>query len=133
MDNKVQSLATKPDQSNVETRYPYEEPQSRSRGLFAWIKGEKVLIWTIALLLGQAIARIITALMDDIIEPAFNRAFGDPDNESPAVTVLGAKLKLRHFIVAIIQFLIIITIAYALSGSGRHEPAYYRPIDAPAN
>lgn len=120
------------DAADGDTRYPYEEPYTHNRGLFAWIKGEKVLIWTIALLLGQAIARIITALMDDIVEPSFNRAFGDPDNKSPTVSVLGAKLKLRHFIVAIIQFLIIITIAYALSGSGRHEPAYYRPINAPA-
>lgn len=114
-------------------RYPHEEPYSRNRGLFAWIRGEKVLIWTIALLLGQAIGKIINSLMDDIVEPAFNRAFGDPENKSPTVNVLGAKLRLRHFVVAIIQFLIIITIAYALSGSGRSEPGYYRPIDAPAN
>ena len=80
----------------------------------------------VALLLSHAIARIVTAMMEDVVEPMFNRAFNDPDNTRPATTVLGAKLKIRHFLVALFQFIAIILIAYALSNRGSYDPAFYR-------
>lgn len=111
------------------TRYPHAEPSKNRNGIISWLRGDRVMVWTVALLLGHAIARIINALMSDILEPAFNRAFGDPDNERPETTIFGAKIKVRHFIMAIVQFIIIISIAYALSGSGRVDPSHYQPLD----
>jgi len=109
--------------------YPIVEHEGARRGLWSWLRGEKVLIWTVALLLGHAIARLINALAEDVIEPAFDRAFGDPDNKRPAMNILGAKIKVRHFFVAIVQFVLIIAIAYALSNGGRRDPAHFRPHD----
>ena len=121
--------------SEKRNRYPVSTSESGGTGvvdqeksIFGWLRADKVLVWTIALLLGHAIARLVNSLMEDVIEPAFNAAFHDPANEKPATTILGAKIKLRHFIVAIIQFILIIVIAYALSGNGRREPAYYKHI-----
>lgn len=98
---------------------------AKRRGLIRWLRSDRVLVWTVALLLGAAIARLVNALAEDMIEPALNRAFGDPNNDKPTTNVFGANLKVRHFAIAIIQFLFIVVIAYALSKEGTYEPARY--------
>lgn len=110
----------------VHDPFPYSTERPIERNVLSWIRGERVVVWLVALLLGQAITRIVASLTEDVIEPMFNRAFNDPDNERPAINILGAKIRFRHFVMAIFQFVLIIAIAYALSDNGRYDPAYYQ-------
>lgn len=111
--------------------FPYATSDKKvTRGIWAWLRGDRVMIWVVALLIGQAIARIVSSLMEDVLEPIFNRAFNDPDNEHPTVSIFGAKIRVRHFLMALFQFILIIVIAYAFSSRGAFDPAFFQPHDA---
>lgn len=117
------------DAPSVRDPFPYSTDGPPARGIWAWLRGDRVMIWVVALLIGQAIARIVAALMEDVLEPIFNRAFNDPDNEHPTVSIFGAKIRVRHFLVALFQFLFIVIIAYAFSNRGAYDPAFFKPHD----
>lgn len=109
---------------SIASRFPYET-EKQTRGFFAWLTGENIIIWTIAILLGNAIGRLVNSFFEDIFDPIIRTALNDPDNKRPTVKILGVNMRLRALFVTILQFIVILLIAYLLSQHGRYDPGRF--------
>lgn len=118
--NKVSSLPLQ----SAASRYPYEA-EKQNRGFFAWLSGENIIIWTIAILLGNAIGRLVNSFFEDVFDPIIRTALHDPDNKRPTVKIFGVDMRVRALFMTILQFIVILLIAYLLSQHGRYDPGHF--------
>ncbi len=120
---RIKRISSRPLQTAA-SRFPYETP-NKGRGLFAWLSGENIVIWTIAILLGNAIGRLVNSFFEDVFDPIVRTALHDPDNKHPTVKIFGVNMRIRALFMTILQFIVIMLIAYLLSQHGKYDPGNF--------
>lgn len=126
-----QRISTQPLQS-YQSRFPYET-ENRHRGFLTWVQGDRVIIWTIAILLGNAIGRVVNSFFEDVFDPVLRTALNDPSNKNPTTRILGVNVRLRSIFMALLQFIMIMIIAYLLSRRGSKDPGRFTTRNTVAN
>ena len=71
-----------------------------------------VLDLAVAVVMGAAFGKVVTALVEDLINPIIAAAVGKPDFSQIAFTVNGSTFKLGDFINALVSFVLIAAAVY---------------------
>ena len=71
-----------------------------------------VLDLAVAVVMGAAFGKVVTALVEDLINPIIAAAVGKPDFSQIAFTVNGSTFKLGDFINALVSFILIAAAVY---------------------
>lgn len=81
-------------------------------GFFEFIRKRGVVGLAIGFMLGGAISKTVTALVDDVINPLVGLALGSVGLSEATWTIGEAELKWGHFVSAIVDFVIVALIVY---------------------
>lgn len=79
-----------------------------------FINRGNVLDMAVGVIVGAAFTSIVTALTDNIINPLISMIGGSPDVKGMAITFNGATVDFGAFISAIINFLIVAAVVFAI-------------------
>lgn len=83
------------------------------KGFKEFIMKGNVLDLAVAVIIGAAFGRIVTALVDDVLMPAISAAVGSPNFDSFGVLTLnGNDLKFGVLLTAIVNFLLVAAAVY---------------------
>jgi large conductance mechanosensitive channel len=77
------------------------------KGFKQFLMRGNVLDLAVAVVMGAAFGRVVTAVVEDLVTPIVAALFGKPDFSALKFTVNGSMFKLGDFINALISFLLI--------------------------
>ncbi len=77
-----------------------------------FVRKQGVVGLAVAFVLGQAIVKAVTSLVEDIIMPIVGLILGKVDFNSLAITVGDARIAYGHFISTLVDFLIVAAVVY---------------------
>lgn len=81
-------------------------------GFIDFIRTQGVIGLAVGFILGGAVSKLVTALVEDIINPLVGLALGKVDLADKAITIGTASLLYGAFISTIIDFIIIAAVVY---------------------
>ena len=93
--------------------YMSEKAKAHSDGFFNFLRQQGLIGLAVAFILGQAITRVIQALVNDIINPLLGIALGTTGNLADAkIKILGATVAWGDFVNTLIDFIVIALVVY---------------------
>jgi large-conductance mechanosensitive channel len=87
----------------------------REKSLFSWLKNEKILIIVLGVMIGDAVSRVVVKFVEKVFNPMAEQVLGIDPNKQHFVEIWGAKIQSRAFLLSIIEFALIILLAYIIS------------------
>ena len=87
----------------------------RSRGLKDWLLDERVITIVIGVMLADGVTRILGAFSENVAAPMVRALINDDGDEPHLVHVGKETLNVRRVFVTVIEFVLVVAIAYALS------------------
>jgi large conductance mechanosensitive channel len=82
------------------------------KGFKTFLLRGNVLDLAVAVVIGAAFGRVVTALVEDLINPVIAAAVGKPDFSTIVFTINGSAFKIGDFINALVSFLLIAAAVY---------------------
>src|SRR5512135_2000111 len=82
------------------------------KGFKQFILRGNVLDLAVAVVIGAAFGKIVTALVEDLINPLIAAAVGKPDFSALKFTVNGSLFRIGDFVNALVSFLLIAAAVY---------------------
>ncbi len=83
------------------------------KGFIEFIREQGVVGLAVGFILGGAVAKVVSALVTDLVNPIVGLALGSGKGlESAAFKVLGAKFMYGHFVSVLLDFIIVASVVY---------------------
>lgn len=83
------------------------------KGFIEFIREQGVIGLAVGFILGGAVAKVVSALVTDLVNPFVGLALGSGKGlESASFKILGAKFMYGHFISVLLDFVIIASVVY---------------------
>lgn len=87
----------------------------KEKSLFRWLKHEKILIIVLGVMIGDAVSRIVVRFTEQIFTPIARSLLNEDPDDSRYVQIGKAKIQVRAFVVSLIEFLLVIAIAFFIA------------------
>jgi large conductance mechanosensitive channel len=89
-----------------------EKTQSKLQGFISFIREQGVIGLAVGFILGGAVSKTVSSLVENVINPLVGLALGKVDLADKATTLGEATIKWGAFISTIIDFIIIAAVVY---------------------
>jgi len=90
-------------------------PSPHNTSLVEWLKKEKVFVIVLAVLIGEAVGKLLMRFSEHISTPLLRLALREDPTNVSYVQLGTAKLQVRGFLVSFVEFIFIVVLAYALT------------------
>ncbi len=88
------------------------KPKAQLQGFSTFIREQGVVGLAVGFILGGAVSKIVSSLVENVVNPLIGLALGKVDLADKAVSMGSATLKYGAFISTIVDFIIIAAVIY---------------------